>query len=161
MITYPFKNFFRVIPYAGIISISLLFCSHLKGQDCNFEVNAGPDIDVCQGGQVNLEGTIGGGANRVQWQGGKGTFTPGRQAAVTHYEPAPDEFGKEVKLVLVADNASMKCAPAKAEIVLRVNSEPEANAGADQRICYGEKVQLKGSVKGRAKSVTWISNGSG
>jgi len=52
----------------------------LHAQDCNahFEVNAGPDINVCETGSVNLGATTGGDVTRASWHGGKGTFVPNR-----------------------------------------------------------------------------------
>jgi len=49
-----------------------------QAQDCkaHFEVNAGPNIDVCESGTVQLHGIIGGDATTAAWRGGKGTLIP-------------------------------------------------------------------------------------
>lgn len=143
--------------------IFFFFYINAKSQDCNskFEANAGPDIDVCEDGQVNLDGMIGGEATNVHWKGGAGIFTPNRETLQAHYVPAPEEFGKDIVLTLEANNPSLKCPSVTSTTLIRVNSQPEVNAGGDQEICKNEKVLLKGTVKGRAKSLSWKTNGSG
>jgi len=42
------------------------------------------------------------------------------------------------------------CPPMRSEIKLMVNSQPKADAGADQRLCPGSPVMLHGKVKGKA-----------
>lgn len=145
------------------IGMMLLFNS-IYAQDCSgkFEASAGPDIDVCQTGQVNLYSTIGGEVSRVEWQGGSGTFTPDRKTLEIHYVPSADEVGKDVVLTLVADNPRINCPPAKSSITVKVNSQPEADAGPEQQhLCANETLPLHGQVTGKAKTVLWTTNGSG
>ncbi len=129
--------------------------------DAKYEVNAGSDIDVCEGGQVNLYGSMGGDANRVKWTGGKGDVLPTRESLEISYVPTPEEYGTEITLVLEADNSKLKCPPAKSEGHIRVSPQPIANAGANQRICEGGSAQLHGTVKGKAKEIIWKTNGTG
>lgn len=156
------KNAGVILLFAGVM---LLFdFVNALGQDCasKFEAAAGPDIDVCQYGVVNLYGTIGGEASRGVWEGGRGTFTPGRNSVEVHYEPSPAEFGTDVTLTLVADNPRVNCPGARSKVVIRVNSHPEADAGPDQqRVCAKERVELHGTFTGRARMVNWTTNGSG
>src|SRR5258706_7955581 len=98
------------------LNTTIIFCTggmllvmlspHVKSQDCktHYEANAGPDINVCEGGTVQLNGTFGGDATEATWHGGKGIFLPGRNSAETEYTPAAEETGKNVVLTLMADN---------------------------------------------------------
>ena len=141
----------------------MMVCINVSAQDCNakFEVNAGPDIDVCESGSVGLNGIIGGDATEAVWRGGKGTFTPDRKALNAEYTPAPEEIGSGVVLVLVASDPKMKCTPARSEIKITVNAQPKSNAGENIHACEGMAVQMKGSITGKAKELVWQSNGSG
>lgn len=151
---------FRILFVIMLFVINSNFCS---SQDCkgNFEVNAGPDIDVCEDGTVGLSGTIGGDATTATWRGGNGVFSAGRNSLNTEYTPSADELGKGVVLILVANNPKMNCPPARSEVKITVNTQPKVNAGGNQRICSGEKVLLNGNVSGKAKKTTWSSSGTG
>jgi len=144
-------------------SITSLFCE-AQTTDCNanFEVHAGPGIDICIGGTVNLDGIIGGDATRASWRGGKGQFIPNKSVLNPQYIPDTSEAGKTVILLLVASNPDMpNCPPVRDEIKIVVNEEVKADAGPTQRVCPGNMVQMHGSVKGMAKETKWITNGSG
>ncbi len=149
---------------AGALIICCLASLSIRAQNCNakFEVNAGPDIDVCENGSVGLNGIIGGDATEAIWRGGKGTFAPDRKALNAEYTPAQEEIGSGVVLILVASNSKMKdCQPARSEIKITVNSQPKANAGDNIRACEGKPIELHGSITGKAKKTSWVSHGSG
>lgn len=129
--------------------------------DAKFEADAGPDIDVCESGQVNLYGTIGGDANYVKWSGGKGEILPTKESLQISYTPTPEEYGTEVTLILEAGNSKLKCPTVKSEVHIHVNNQPIPDAGANQRLCSGNTASMKGSVKGRYKEIIWKTNGSG
>ncbi|MGB3074192.1 MAG: hypothetical protein WBB36_02665, partial [Chitinophagales bacterium] len=152
----------NMLIFALIIS-NLFISRQANSQDCSFSVNAGPGIDVCSGGQVNLGGTIGGDATKAGWRGGKGIFEPNRETPNAHYTPHASEAGTTVLLILVASNPDKpSCMPVRDEIKIVVNQEIKADAGVDQRICSGNTVSLHGSVTpGKAKETTWITNGTG
>lgn len=143
------------------ILLFLLSSSHAQNCTVKFESNAGPDIDVCSGGQVNLNGSIGGSASKCEWKGGKGIFEPGRNSAEVHYFPAEDEKGKVV-LTLEAFNPKFRdCVPARSNIVLTLHSEPHVTAGENLRIQPGSVAQLQGTITGDAKQLTWKTAGTG
>ncbi len=151
-------TFLKVVFAVGLL---LLFFSKTNAQ-CNFEVNAGPGIDVCNGGQVNMFGKIGGDATTAFWRGGKGTFTPDRNALEVHYTPDPGETGTTVFLMLIASNPAMpNCQPQRDEIKIVVNEEVHANAGGNKSTCTADPVQMNGTVKGHAKQNIWLTNGNG
>lgn len=157
------KSFFNHVP--GIAGALFLLLTGITayGQDtiADYKVQAGPDIDVCEGGIVILNGELGGDATQGVWRGGRGTFHPDRQALNAEYTPSPEETGKTLVLTLVASNPKKKAMPGRDELKVIVNEQPKADAGIDQRVCAGNKVQLNGKVEKKYKSVLWKTNGSG
>jgi hypothetical protein len=145
-----------------ILGSSFAFSMHAQNCNAKFEVNAGPDIDVCENGSVGLNGIIGGDATEAIWRGGKGTFSPDRKALNAEYTPSAQEIGNGVVLILVASNPKMKdCTPERSEIKITVNSQPKVNAGDNVRACEGKQVTLHGTVTGKAKKLLWVSRGTG
>jgi hypothetical protein len=147
----------------GYIITALLFAFNISNaQDCskNFEVDAGPSIDVCADGQVNLYGSFGGDATKVRWTGGLGKFEPNRESAEVHYFPAEGE--KEVVLTLEAYNPNLpQCKPATSKVTISVHKEPHVNAGSDKQTFTGEPVKLNGSLEGDVVATSWSSGGNG
>lgn len=135
--------------------------SHAQNCKSKFESSAGPDIDVCAGGQVNLNGIIGGDASKGIWKGGKGIFEPSRNSTEVHYFPAEDEKGNVV-LTLEAFNPKFPdCVPARSNITLTLHREPHVTAGENLRIQPGSTAQLQGTSTGDAKQLTWKTAGTG
>jgi hypothetical protein len=142
--------------------IAVAGSNKLFSQNCEFSVQAGPDVDVCETGSAVLDGYMGGGASRITWQGGKGKFLPDRHTLNAEYVPDASEVGTTVLLMLAADNPEMKsCKAAIDTELIRINYQPIPHAGENQRICSGEKVLLQGHVDGRAKEAIWKTTGSG
>ena len=134
-------------------------------QNCkaNFEADAGPDIDVCEGGSVNLNGIIGGDANNAVWRGGKGTFNPNRNALQVEYTPDSSEIDYKVVLTLVASNPNFSdCIPGRDAITITVNTQPVLEAGENKMICTGQSVELSGKlISGKAEKYIWKTSGTG
>lgn len=132
---------------------------------CNatFEVNAGPDIDVCEMGTVGLNGILGGNATRGVWRGGKGKFEPGRNALQADYTPDTSEIGNTVVLTFVGDNPDFPdCPKGRDDVQVRVNVQPKVNAGENFKSCQGKPIKLNGKlVAGKAQRLQWISSGAG
>lgn len=146
-----------------VATILLLAYQSGKAQNClvKFESDAGPDIDACSGGQVNLSGIIGGEASHGVWKGGKGIFEPSRTSLEAHYFPADDEKGVVV-LTLEAFNPKYPaCVPVASKTKLTMHKEPHVTAGESQRIQAGMPVALKGTLTGDARQLIWTSSGSG
>ncbi len=157
------KGMIRMNIRGGLLTGMLLFASAGMAQDTisRYTAIAGPDIQVCTGGSVMLNGEMGGEATQATWRGGKGVFIPGRNFLQAEYTPAAEEAGKTVVLILVTSDSVKKGLPGRDEIKISVNEEPKANAGPDLRICAGEPVLLHGTVEKKFKSVEWKTNGSG
>lgn len=141
----------------------LLVNQYGRAQNClaKFESDAGPDIEACSGGQVNLSGIIGGDATRGVWKGGKGIFEPSRTSLEAHYFPADDEKGTVV-LTLEAFNPKFpECLPVSSRITLTLHKEPHVTTNESMRAAAGNDVQLQGTLTGDAQRITWTSTGSG
>lgn len=128
-----------------------------------FEVNAGPDIDVCESGTVGLSGILGGEATRGVWRGGKGLFEPNRSAAQVDYTPDTSEYGTTIVLTFVGDNPNFPdCPKGRDDVQIRVNRQPKVSAGENVKVCQSQAVPLKGKlISGKAQRFQWTSNGSG
>ncbi len=152
-----------IVPFCAVC-IQLFSSRPAGAQPCtkHFEVNAGPDIEVCSGGSVGLGGSIGGDANTATWRGGTGTFSPDRNTVDAEYTASVSEHGTTVVLILVAKNpAFADCLPERDQMSITVNEEVKVNAGGDQQVCGNQPVKLHGTVSGKAKLITWITRGSG
>lgn len=132
-------------------------CSH------KFVVDAGPEINVCENGSVQLSGIIGGEASRGTWIGGKGKFEPNRKTLTAEYSPDSTEFGTTVVLTLVGDNPNYpECPKVRSLTRININLQPKVSAGENQRVCQGSMVKLKGKLlEGKAKQLLWSTSGTG
>jgi hypothetical protein len=125
--------------------------------------NAGLDQTVCAGNpQVQLAGTLGGGASSATWSGGTGTFNPNASTLNAIYTPSAAEIAAgTVTLTLTTNDPAGPCGPATDQMVITINPSAVANAGLDQTVCASApQVQLAGVLSGGATSGTW-SGGSG
>ena len=121
---------------------------------------AGPDFTACSTSPaVQLSGSFSGG--NPAWQGGAGTFAPGRTDPNATYTPTAAEILSGVTLTLVVTPGTGPCPAASDAVRLTWQPAATANAGADQTVCAtGAVVQLAGSVGGSASGGTW-SGGAG
>src|SRR6185503_5059640 len=76
--------------------------------------NAGADQVVCASSpQVQLAGSVGGGAANGTWSGGAGTFNPGPSALNAIYTPSASEIAAgSVTLTLTSNDPSGPCGAA-------------------------------------------------
>lgn len=125
-------------------------------------VNAGPDQVVCvTNPAVILAGSIGNGAISGSWNGGTGSFAPGRAALNATYTPSAQEIAAGgLTLTLVTNDPAGPCEAVSDQVIITINPQPVVNAGASQTICAGSATTLDGSLGGSATSATW-SGGSG
>ncbi len=82
--------------------------------------DAGPDqsIPACTT-NVQLAGSIGGGAAGAVWSGGEGSFMPNANALNAIYVPTPAELAAgSVTLTLSTDDPGTACGPASDEVVI-------------------------------------------
>lgn len=138
------------------------FGLNTNAQECGFEVNAGPDIEVCNGGSVQFNPEIKN-AVRTVWRGGKGQFIPNRETANAEYIPSPEEAGKNIVLTLVADDPSKPdCKKERDDVVVKSFMQPSVDAGENLNVCFTDNIQLNGKLNsGQASRYIWTTNGSG
>jgi len=153
---------FKIFLHFAIVSIGTI---SLNAQNCqsNFITDAGPDINVCEGGSVNLGGVIGGDATKAVWRGGKGTFSPDRQTLSAEYTPDISENNLTIVLTLVSSKPGMEdCVPGRDDIKVTVNSAPVIEAGENVSMCPGQIIELSAKlVSGDAEKFIWSSTGTG
>ncbi|HMA47212.1 MAG TPA: hypothetical protein VKP11_08440, partial [Frankiaceae bacterium] len=126
-------------------------------------VDAGPDRRVCASSpQVQLAGTVGGGASGGTWSGGGGSFSPGASILNATYTPTAGEIAAGgVTLTLTTHDPAGPCPAVADQMRVTIDPATTADAGPDQTVCSSApQVQLQGSVGGTVSSGTW-SGGTG
>src|SRR5262245_3434546 len=126
-------------------------------------VNAGPDARVCASSpQVQLAGSIGGGASIGTWSGGAGTFSPKPTALNATYTPTAAEIAAgSVTLTLTTNDPNGPCPLVSDQMVITIDPTTVVNAGPDQAVCStSPQVALNGTVSGTVSTGTW-SGGTG
>ncbi|REK07987.1 MAG: hypothetical protein DWQ39_00015 [Bacteroidetes bacterium] len=121
-----------------------------------YSLDAGPDIRVCQNGEVGLNGIVFDGPVAIEWTGGAGTFDPDRYTLTAIYTPHPSEAGTTVTLTLGPLAGSNVCPPVTDDINIVVDVFHMVDAGTDESICFPGSVQLTAQVSGGASAGTWL-----
>jgi hypothetical protein len=103
--------------------------------------NAGDDEFICYGGEVQLQGSISGGDNDLEysWSPSTGLNDP------NILNPVADPSETTTYTLTVIDGQG--CSKTD-EVIVEVNPELIASAGSDKNLCYGGEVQLDGSAIG-------------
>jgi hypothetical protein len=126
-------------------------------------VNAGADLVACSSSpQVQLGGSLGGGASSGTWTGGTGSFNPGTSSPTATYTPSASEIAAGgVTLTFTTNDPSGPCGAVSDQVHITISPAATVTAGADVRVCAGSPAaQLAGSIGGGASSATW-SGGAG
>ncbi len=126
--------------------------------------DAGTSQTVCEGNTVALSGSIGGAATAATWStGGDGTFDDATLLNATYTPGASDTGTGSVTLTLTTDDpdGTGPCTAATSQVVITLETNPTASAGADQAICPGDVVALNGSTGGGATGSGWTTSGDG
>ena len=126
-------------------------------------VNAGPDQAVCASSpQVQLAGSVSGGATTGTWSGGAGTYSPSASTLNAKYTPSAAEIAAgTVTLTLTSGATGTPCPPMSDQMVITIGVAATVNAGPDQAMCASTNpIQLAGNIGGSATSATW-SGGAG
>jgi len=118
------------------------------------------DITICVGETAKLTGSVTGGGSGGQWTGGKGVFNPDRNELLGTYKPtAAEEAAGKVLLTLVSEDPTGPCTLDSAKITITIVPPVTSNAGPDQTICAGDKVQLSSTFGGAGTGGTWSGGG--
>jgi len=108
-------------------------------------VSAGPDQTVAIGSQVQLAGSISGGATTGTWSGGTGTFSdPTSPTAI--YTPGPGETS--AKLNLISTLPPGNCGPGSASVTITFVTQPAAPTANNATTCAGSSVTLSATSPG-------------
>ena len=132
-------------------------------RDLAFKAEGGATVDGAkERAQVQLAGSVGGGATGGRWSGGGGTFSPSASALNARYTPSASEIASGgVTLTLTSDDPSGPCAAVSDPMRITIDPAAIANAGPDQTVCASApRVDLQGAVGGGASTGTW-SGGAG
>ena len=126
-------------------------------------VNAGLDLAACSSSpQVQLAGSVSGGASSGTWSGGNGDFSPNASALNATYLPTAAEIAAGgVTLTLTTDDPAGPCGALTDQVTIAISPVATVNAGANFEVCStSPQAQLAGQVGGGASSGTW-SGGAG
>ena len=110
-------------------------------------VDAGADQTTCEGVDVQLAGSFGGGATSAVWTGGAGTFTPDANDPTATYTPTPAEVAAgTVTLTLTTNDPTGPCTAVDDAVTITINNRPMVDAGADQTVCSDTDADLAATV---------------
>lgn len=124
-------------------------------------VSANTDQTLCYGSAVVLNGTIGGSATGGTWTGGNGTYSPNANTPGATYTPtSADSIAGTISLVITTNDPAGVCLAVNDTMQITLNQPATVNASVNQTICYGNSVNLSGSIGGSATNGTW-SGGNG
>ncbi len=127
-------------------------------------VDAGNNQVICEGNNVNLSGTMSGGATSVLWtSSGNGTFSNNTNTNTTYTPSANDIQNGSVYLYLTANDpdGSGPCSSVKDSVYIQINKLATVDAGINQNICAGQSAIVSATLGGTASSVMWTSSGTG
>jgi PKD repeat protein len=132
-------------------------------QNINFllspTVLAGKDTSICSGGTANLNGTItGGGVTSLQWTGGTGTFTPGRNSLQTAYTPSAAEVaaGKVPLILLVTTSIGAPCDTIRSIVNVNIVSLDTVTSANSITACSAQPLNYKITAS-IPSSFTWTA----
>lgn len=129
-------------------------------------VNAGSNRTICaNSGNVNLNGTVTGGANAGVWTStGTGTFIPNATTLNASYVPSvADSIAGTIQLILSSTgNSSGLCNVVRDTLNLNILPSTVVHAGPNQPVCKIQaSIQLNGQVSGATSTGVWATNGNG
>ncbi|MGK7392452.1 MAG: PKD-like domain-containing protein, partial [Candidatus Cyclobacteriaceae bacterium M2_1C_046] len=131
-------------------------------------VTAPADYFVCEPENIELTGTIGGGATSGAWSviNGNGSLTVSSITGSTitaTYKPDTSDINNTLTFRLSTNDPDADNGPCTVEyedINITVNEAPQVSAGADFAVCEDGTIQLNGSYSGSTNSIVW-SGGTG
>ena len=128
----------------------------------NTNVNAGSDMIICSNDStLSLNGIIYGGTSTGKWTTtGNGNFLPTDTIVTAKYKLSfADKYSTQLIFSLASTNNG-KCLASKDSMIVTLISPPSADAGSDQEVCFGTKIQLSGKINNSVSGV-WSTTGFG
>lgn len=122
---------------------------------------AGPNLDVCTGSAVTLNGSIGGSATTATWVTAGDGFFDDENSLSTVYSPGPGDISNgAVDIHLSTDDPAGPCQDDGDEMVLNLIEHPAVEAGADITVCGNGSATLLAAAVG-SPALTWSTMGDG
>ncbi|WP_116524338.1 LamG-like jellyroll fold domain-containing protein, partial [Seonamhaeicola aphaedonensis] len=123
----------------------------------NTVVNAGSSQTVCEGGTVNLNGSITGGTTNGTWSAPSGTFSNVNSLTST-YTPSISSGTVTLTLTSADPDGSGPCLPVDHTVDIIVNEDVVVDAGSPQTVCSNGSITLNGSITGGTTNGTWSAS---
>ncbi len=126
-------------------------------------VSAGPDVAHCGSAGYSITGSAAANYGSLDWNtSGNGTFSnPGTLHPI--YNPSiTDVLSGSVTLTLTAYGSGVCSATGVSDdMVLYINPEPTANAGAPASVCEGTTFTITDATAAGYNTLTWTTSGTG
>ena len=127
------------------------------------DVNAGPDITICEGEEATMAAILEGAEHSGTWSSsGSGVFN--NDSATAKYTPGTQDINDgfvDLTYTYSTNNPNNPCTESFDSLRLYINPLATVNAGSDQTICSNEIATLNAVIGGGASSGTWTTSGNG
>ena len=125
------------------------------------EVDAGSDLFVCQGNDIQLSEAAATNAGNLLWTtSGAGTFSNQNALNPIYYPHLFDYQAQCITLTLMVSAIEPCTTGAQDALEVCFKLPPQPDAGADQTICENSQAELQGSVQNGCGNI-WSSRGDG
>ncbi|MBU1720378.1 MAG: PKD domain-containing protein [Bacteroidetes bacterium] len=127
------------------------------------EVYAGPDMYICYGSNVRLEGEVSGLSTTGIWSAdGGGSFSPNPTILDGSYVPIDSDTLIGTLTLILASTDNGVCTATLDTMLATITQLPFVDAGSDEDVCANDAViTLNGIVSGVTTTGEWNSTGSG
>ncbi len=125
-------------------------------------ISATPD-DICSNSNTSLSVTLGGGASSVAWTSSSG-YSAGfssTSSLTPTYTPGATDIGLQTVTLTATTNTNGECPAAVDNVIVTIEPEPIADAGADAYICAGENFPVADASASDYFNLLWTENGAG
>ncbi|MFH1319352.1 MAG: PKD domain-containing protein [Bacteroidota bacterium] len=125
-------------------------------------VDAGPDLMICKGDSVPLNGIVSGSAGTILWTTtGTGIFDDSTLLSAIYAPSTPDTISGSILFGLESTNNG-NCVPDYDTIMVTFAAPVMIFAGIDTTVCANnDTIYLNGSVTGSTNTGRWLSSGTG
>ncbi|HRC33271.1 MAG TPA: hypothetical protein PK736_07490, partial [Bacteroidia bacterium] len=127
-------------------------CSYLKDSmivwyNPHYTVDAGADtLVLCADKNAVLTGSASANVISTTWTtSGSGTFANDTMLATTYFFSPNDTANRKVTLYLTTDNPVGSCAAVIDSIIIIIDPLPNASAGTNSPVCYGNDLNITGT----------------
>lgn len=126
-------------------------------------VNAGSDIEYCEGQTVIINGASATNFSSLLWTtSGTGSFTNGSENSINcQYEPSNADIIAGVVTLTLNVNGNAPCASISDDIDVHIQAKPISDAGDDATICDNISYTVNSATAQNYSILTWTSTGSG